>query len=97
MALTVDKVRHIAHLARLRLTDEEVKRFQGQLSSILSHIAQLNELDTSEVPPTAHPLPVQNVFRPDEPRDSIPVESALANAPKSQSGFFVVPKVLEQE
>jgi len=90
-------VRHVAGLARLRLTDEEVARFSRDLSNILRYVAQLNELDTADVPPTAHPLDVHNVLREDEIGPSVSSEQATANAPDRQDGFFKVPKVLDQE
>ncbi len=99
MAARIDEqqVRHIAHLARLRPTDEEVRLFSEQLSHILAYVEQLNELDTADVPPTAHALPVHNVFRDDLPGDPLPVEQALANAPHRDGDFFALPKVLEQD
>jgi len=90
-------VRHVAQLARLRISDEEVARFAEQLSSILTYVEQLNELDTRDVPPTAHPLPVTNVMRDDAVRPCWEPDTALRNAPQSQDGFFRVPKVLDQE
>ena len=90
-------VRHVAHLARLKITDEEAVRYAGQLSSVLSYMEQLNELDTKDVPPTAHPLPLGNVLRPDEVRECLSQDQALHNAPQQQDGFFRVPKVLDQE
>lgn len=90
-------VRHVAHLARLQLSDEEVARFAGQLSTILDYVAQLRSVDTRDVPPTAHPLPVHNVFREDEIVEPWPPERALHNAPAQQNDFFKVPKVLDQE
>jgi aspartyl-tRNA(Asn)/glutamyl-tRNA(Gln) amidotransferase subunit C len=90
-------VHHVAALARLRLTHEEELRLAEQLAEILGFFQQLNELDTRDVPPTAHPLPVVNVFREDAAREGWPAEIALANAPKRQQDFFHVPKVLDQE
>jgi aspartyl-tRNA(Asn)/glutamyl-tRNA(Gln) amidotransferase subunit C len=90
-------VRHVAHLARLAVSDEEVAHFTGQLSSILRYMEQLNELDTADVAPTAHPLPVANVFREDRVREPWTPQRALHNAPDRQGGFFRVPKVLDQE
>jgi len=99
MAGKIDEaqVRHIAHLSRLLLSDEEIALFSEQLSSILEYVEQLNRLDTEHVEPTAHALPIHNVFREDEPARPLPVEAVLANAPQSAEGFFKVPKVLEQE
>jgi aspartyl-tRNA(Asn)/glutamyl-tRNA(Gln) amidotransferase subunit C len=91
------EVRHIAMLSRLNPSEEEVRLFSGQLSSILSYVEQLNEVDTADVPPTAHAVPVSNVFRPDAPHQSLSPEAALANAPQREGRFFAVPKVLEQD
>lgn len=91
MAITRDEVLHVARLARLELTEEEVERFTEQLSAILEAVAKVSELDLSEVEPTAHPLDITNVWAPDEPRASLPVEEALANAPEREGGFFKVP------
>ncbi len=90
-------VRHVAHLARLSVTDDEVARYAQQLSRVLTYVEQLNELDTEGVPPTAHALPVSNVLRADELGHPIQQEQALHNAPRQQDGFFRVPKVLDQE
>ena len=91
MAISKDEVLHVARLARLELTDEEVERFTEQLSAILEAVAKVSELDLSDVDPTAHPLDLVNVWAEDEPRPSIPVEDALANAPEREAGFFKVP------
>jgi aspartyl-tRNA(Asn)/glutamyl-tRNA(Gln) amidotransferase subunit C len=91
VAITRDEVLHVARLARLELTEEEVERFTAQLSAILEAVVKVSELDLSGVEPTAHPLDVVNVWAEDEPRPSIPVEEALANAPDSEDGFFKVP------
>jgi len=88
-------VRHVARLAGLAVTDAEVSLYSEQLSRILTYVEQLNEVDTVDVPPTAHPLSVANVFRDDVPHESWTPEKALANAPAQQNGFFRVPKVLE--
>ena len=92
--LTEDQVRHVAKLARLNCTDQEISLFTSQLSAILDYVAQLEELDTSDVEPLAHCLPVHNVFRADEVRPSLSNDEALANAPVRDGEFFVVPKVL---
>lgn len=97
MSTAVDQaeVRRIGHLSRLNLSDEEVATFARQLSSILEYVAKLNELDVSGVEPTAHPLPIKNVFADDVPHECLPRELALANAPQQVDGFFKVPKVLD--
>ena len=89
------QVRHIAHLGRLKLTDAEIETFGAQLSDILDYVEQLNELDTEGVEPTAHAVAVRNVMAPDAPREPLPRDRALANAPQQQDGFFKVPKVLD--
>ena len=91
MAITKDEVLHVTRLARLELTEGEVARFTEQLSAILEAVAKVSELDLSDVEPTEHPLDVVNVWAEDEPRPSIPVEDALANAPEREAGFFKVP------
>lgn len=91
------QVRHISHLARLKPADDEVRLFSGQLSAILQYVEQLNEVDTTDVPPTAHPLPLRNVFRDDQPRPSLSPDQALANAPQRDGNFFALPKVLDQD
>jgi aspartyl-tRNA(Asn)/glutamyl-tRNA(Gln) amidotransferase subunit C len=96
MALTIEEVRKVAHLARLRLSDEELKRMQQQLSSILDYMQMLQEADVEGVPPTAQVTDVVNVMRPDEVRPSLPVEEALANAPARENGYFKVKPVFEE-
>jgi aspartyl-tRNA(Asn)/glutamyl-tRNA(Gln) amidotransferase subunit C len=90
-------VRDVAHLARLAVSDAEVADYARTLSSILAYMDQLAEVNTDDVPPTAHPLPVRNVYRDDEPRPSVDTELALRNAPQQQANCFKVPKVLDQE
>ena len=91
MAIARDEVLHVARLARLALTEEEISKFQEQLSAILDAVGKVSELDLSEVEPTAHPLELSNVWAADEPRPSLPVEDALANAPDREDGYFRVP------
>jgi aspartyl-tRNA(Asn)/glutamyl-tRNA(Gln) amidotransferase subunit C len=86
-----EQVLHVARLARLRLSDEEVERMSGELSSILDHIEKINELDLDDVAPTSHVVGVENVLRPDEPRPSIPRERALELAPDATDDGFRVP------
>src|SRR5438105_15476189 len=89
-----DDVAHVARLARLHLEDEEVERFTEQLAAVLDHAADVAALDTAGVPPTAHPLPLANVFRPDEPRPGVRRDEVLAQAPAAEQGMFKVPKIL---
>ena len=91
MAITRDEVLHVAALARLELSDEEVERFREQLSAILEAVGKVAELDLSDVEPTAHPLDLVNVWADDQPRPSLPVDEALANAPDREGGLFRVP------
>jgi aspartyl-tRNA(Asn)/glutamyl-tRNA(Gln) amidotransferase subunit C len=95
MSVTKNDVQKVAQLARLRLTEEEETRLVTDLNQMLAYVASLSELDTSNVQPTTHVLPLSNVFRPDEPTESLPQDLALANAPKSGHGHFRVPKVIE--
>jgi aspartyl-tRNA(Asn)/glutamyl-tRNA(Gln) amidotransferase subunit C len=92
--LTRADVEHVAALARLGLTDEEVERLTGELGVILEHAAQVSALDTAGVPPTAHPVPLVNVVRPDEPRPSLPRDEVLAAAPAVEDDRFRVPRIL---
>lgn len=90
-----DQVRHVAHLARLYVTDDEAEKMTRHLSDIISYAEQLNELDTENVEPTAHVLDMKNVMRKDEPKEWISKEDALKNAPDQQDGQFRVPSILE--
>ncbi len=89
--LSRDQVLHVARLARLELTDEEIERFGGELSKVLDYIETINQLDLDDVPPTSHVVTVENALREDEPRPSLPVGVALASAPASDQGGFRVP------
>ncbi len=91
--ISEEQVRHVANLARLGLTDEEVKKMSGQLGAILESVEQIGELDLSDVPPTANALNLTNVFRPDEPRKCLPPEEALSTAPDSVDHLFAVPRI----
>jgi len=88
-------VRYVARLARIDLTDEEVDRFQSQLSKVLEYVEQLGRLDVAGVEPTAHANPIFNVFRADEPRPGLTRDAALANAPHAANGLIMMPKVIE--
>ncbi len=92
-----DDVAHVAGLARLRLTDEELDRFTEQLGAVLDHAADVAALDTSGVPPTAHPLPLANVFRPDSVVPGLDRDEVLAQAPAAEDGRFRVPQILGEE
>jgi aspartyl-tRNA(Asn)/glutamyl-tRNA(Gln) amidotransferase subunit C len=92
--ISEEEVRHVANLARLGLTDEEVERMGEQLGVILNYMEQIGELDLEEVPPTANAMDLTNVLRPDEPGPELPREDALSPAPKEPvDGLFVVPRI----
>ena len=96
MELTKREVEKVAKLARLELSDSEQAAFAKQLSQVLTHVETLNQYDTTGVEPTSRVLMKQvNVFRPDDVRPSLSVDRAVANAPESADGFFVVPKIIE--
>jgi len=95
MKLSREEVVHIATLCRLSLSEAELERFQGQLSNILENFEILKQVDTSDVPPTAYPIPLENVVRKDEAAASLPQREILANAPRQEEGHFRVRAVLE--
>jgi aspartyl-tRNA(Asn)/glutamyl-tRNA(Gln) amidotransferase subunit C len=95
MDLTREQVQWVAHLARLELSDAELDVMTRQLRGILDYVNQLQQVPTEGVEPMAHPLPIANVFRPDESAPSLSVEEALANAPARQADYYRVPAVLE--
>lgn len=94
MALSESDVRHVALLARLELSDEQIEKFRTDLNSILDHIDEIQRLDLDDVPPTAHPLDVVNVVRPDEVRPGLSQNEAVMNAPQADSGAFVIPQIV---
>ena len=91
------EVRKVATLARLTLNEQELAACGEQLTVILDYVSLLNEVDTTDIAPMPHPIPAENVFREDEQRASLPREAALANAPKTDGQFFLVPKILEEK
>jgi aspartyl-tRNA(Asn)/glutamyl-tRNA(Gln) amidotransferase subunit C len=91
MAITRQDVLHVAALAQLELSEEEIARLTDQLGAILEAVGKVSELDLSDVPPTSHPLSVVNVLRPDEPRSSLALEDVFANAPERDDDYFRVP------
>jgi len=92
--ISPQEVREIATLARLELSDQEIERMTGDLDAILTYVAALQELDTSSVEPMTHAVPFDCPLRPDEVRPSLPVEDALANAPRREGPFFLVPRIV---
>jgi aspartyl-tRNA(Asn)/glutamyl-tRNA(Gln) amidotransferase subunit C len=91
MAIERDEVLHVARLARLALTEDELDRLGRELNAILDAVGKVSELDLEDVEPTSHPLALVNVWAEDEPRPSLPLEEALANAPERAGSFFRVP------
>jgi len=91
MAITRDEVLHVARLARLELTEDEVTRFQEQLSAILDAVSKVSELDLADVPPTSHPLEIANAWAEDVPHESLTLDEALANAPDRDGDYFRTP------
>ena len=92
MKMDIEKV---ARLARLQLSEDEKKRFEGQLDQILTHIEQLNRVDTTGVEPTSHAIPIHNAFREDEVKPSFPKEEVMGIAPAAEDGHFKVPRIIE--
>lgn len=92
--ITIGEVEHVALLARLELTDEEKEMYAGQLSAILEYAGMLDELDTEKVTPTAHVLPLRNVYREDRAGEHLPLEKTMQNAPERDGSYFKVPKIV---
>lgn len=97
MALSREEVAALGRLARIELSAEELDHLAPQLDQILEHVAQVSEVAGADVQPTSHPLPLANVFRPDEVRPSLTEEDALSGAPVAQDGRFRVPRILGEE
>jgi aspartyl-tRNA(Asn)/glutamyl-tRNA(Gln) amidotransferase subunit C len=95
MAAAEIDIKYVAHLARIALAPDEEKKLAAQLGGILGYIEKLNELDVTGIEPTAHAVPMVNVTRADEIRESLPHEDALRNAPRQANGLFIVPKIVE--
>ncbi|WHH59287.1 Asp-tRNA(Asn)/Glu-tRNA(Gln) amidotransferase subunit GatC [Petroclostridium sp. X23] len=95
MKITKEQVEHVANLARLTLTEEEKERLTVEMENIIAFADKLNELDTTGVEPTAHAIPIQNVFREDVVETSFDREKILQNAPSQEDGCFKVPKIVE--
>ncbi len=91
MAISREEVLHVARLARLALTDDEIERLTAELDKILDAVGIVSELDLAGVPPTSHPLDLVNVAAEDVPHESLPLEDVLSNAPDTEDGLFKVP------
>jgi aspartyl-tRNA(Asn)/glutamyl-tRNA(Gln) amidotransferase subunit C len=96
-ALSRDDVAHLAGLARIDATEDELDRLAGQLAQILDAVDRVSEVAAADVPPMSHPLPLTNVTRPDEPRPGLTADEALAGAPASEQQRFRVPRILEED
>jgi aspartyl-tRNA(Asn)/glutamyl-tRNA(Gln) amidotransferase subunit C len=94
MKITPQEISHVADLARLHMSQEEVEAMAVQLDEILSYVAKLNELDTESINPTTHAISIVNAFREDEVKPSVPRDKALANGPRQNGEYFVVPRVI---
>ncbi|MFP3981315.1 MAG: Asp-tRNA(Asn)/Glu-tRNA(Gln) amidotransferase subunit GatC [Desulfobacterales bacterium] len=95
MKITKDEVQHVAELARLEINEADVEKFARTLADILEHAESLSRVDTADVPPTAHAVEISNAFRQDVVTKHLENQDALGNAPESEAGSFVVPKVIE--
>lgn len=96
MSLSREQVEHVALLARVGITDEDVDRFSHQLSDVLDYFERLREVDTENVPPTSHTLPLHNIMREDEPQPPLGADEVLANAPQQEDGRIRVRAILEE-
>jgi aspartyl-tRNA(Asn)/glutamyl-tRNA(Gln) amidotransferase subunit C len=96
-AITRTDVEHLARLARIAMTDDELDAMAGQLDVILESVGRVQEVAAADIPPTSHPLPLTNVLRPDEPVPGLTDEQALAAAPAAEGGRFRVPRILDSE
>lgn len=95
MSLTTEQVEHVARLARLNLTADEVERFRGQMSVVLEHADRVMKMARDDVAPTSHAIPLRNVFRADVAGECLTQEQALSTAPESEQGRFRVPRIIE--
>jgi aspartyl-tRNA(Asn)/glutamyl-tRNA(Gln) amidotransferase subunit C len=96
-AITRAEVSHLAHLARIDLTDAELDHLAPQLAVILESVAKVSQVAADDIPPTSHPVPLTNVFRPDEIRPGLTAEEALSGAPEAEQQRFSVPRILGEE
>ena len=92
--ITIEEVKHVAHLARLEFDEKELESFTGQLDSILEFVAKLEDLDTAGIEPTTHAIEIHNCFRDDEVKESLGVDEVMKNAPQGEEGSFIVPRII---
>lgn len=97
MSISREDVVHVARLARLELSEDEIKQFTVQLSDIIDHAARIQALDTEGIEPTAHPLPLSNILRDDEPGPTLDREVFLSQAPACEDGYVKVPRILDDD
>jgi aspartyl-tRNA(Asn)/glutamyl-tRNA(Gln) amidotransferase subunit C len=95
MAVDKERVRYVAHLGRIELHPQEIEKLSRQLEDIVGFIDKLKKLNIEDIEPTSHILPINNVFREDSPKESLPIDKVLKNAPCQEQSSFVVPKVIE--
>jgi len=95
--VTKDDIRHVAKLARMALSEEEIERVGGELNRIMGHFHELQELDTADVPITSHAIPMKNIYRDDTTWESMPVDDVVGNAPDAVEGFFRTSLFMETE
>ncbi len=95
--ITTDQVAHLASLARIALTNDEITKLTGELGVIIDSVARVNEVASADVPATSHPIPLSNVFRPDVPGETLTTEQALAGAPDHDGSRFRVSAILGEE
>ncbi|HEX6256296.1 MAG TPA: Asp-tRNA(Asn)/Glu-tRNA(Gln) amidotransferase subunit GatC [Euzebyales bacterium] len=97
MSLSIDDVRHVANLARVALDDDHLEQLRSQLERILGYAEQIGEVATEDVPPTSHPYPLTNVWRPDEVRPSLTPDEARSTGPAIEDGRFRVPRIIDED
>jgi len=95
MTISLDEVKKVAKLSRLKIEENALQKFSGQLSNILEYASKINELDTDSIPPTSHSIPMKNVFREDAVINSFDRTSIMQNAPIAENGFYKAPKIIE--
>ncbi len=95
MKITPEDVRHVAQLARIALTDEQIGVIGRQLNDIVEYVTQLKEINTNNIEPTSHVIPLKNIFREDVKSPSLPRQEMLKNAPDCNERFYIVPKIIE--
>ena len=93
--ISLDEVKKIAKLSRLKITDEEAEKFSSQLTDILKYAEKINEINTDNIPPTSHSIDIKNALRADTVKPSYSRESIMRNAPEPENGFYKVPKIIE--